>query len=97
MELHDAKEAMGMRKVLADTGMKKNPQTKEDTSWIFTDFQGVMRLQSPTCTPHGNFINGVGNPKIVYMLLLFQIICIDWFFLKKTLTLTENSLNFNGT
>ena len=45
MELHDAEEAMGMRKILAhDTWMKKNPQTKEDTFWIFTDIQGVMRV-----------------------------------------------------
>ena len=45
MELHDAEEAMGMRKILAhDTRMKKNPQTKEDTFWIFTDIQGVMRV-----------------------------------------------------
>ena len=45
MELHDAEEAMGMRKILAhDIRMKKNPQTKVDTFWIFTDFQGVMRV-----------------------------------------------------
>ena len=29
--------------------------------------------------PHGNFINGVANPEMVYMLLLFQILCIDLF------------------
>ena len=40
MELHDAEEAMGMRKILAhDTRMKKNPQTKEGTFWI-ADFYG---------------------------------------------------------
>ena len=45
MQLHDAEEAIGMRKILAhDMKMKKNPQTKEDTFWIFTDFQGVMRV-----------------------------------------------------
>ena len=32
---------------------------------------------------------GVTNPAIVYMLLLFQIICIHWF-QKKAVTLTEN-------
>ena len=38
MELYDAEEAMGMRKILArDVRMKKNPQTKEDIFWIFTD------------------------------------------------------------
>ena len=55
MELHDAEEAMGMRKVLAHLGTKKIPQTKEDISWIFTDFHGVMRLQSPTFTPIRKF------------------------------------------
>ena len=34
--------------------------------------------------PHGFFINGVANPKILSMLLLFQILCIDWFFIKNT-------------
>ena len=34
-----------MRKMLADgMRMKKNPQTKEDTFWFFTDFHGVMRV-----------------------------------------------------
>ena len=51
MELHDAEEALGMRKILAH----KNPQTMEDTFWIFKDFHGVMRVQSPTCTPARKF------------------------------------------
>ena len=69
---------MGIRKILAhDIRMQKNPQTEENTFWIFTYFHGVMRVQSPTCTPHGNSINGVVNPEIVYMLLIFQILCID--------------------
>ena len=56
MELHDAEETMGRRKILAhDIRMKKNPQTKEDTFWIFTDVHGVMRVQSPTCTPARKF------------------------------------------
>ena len=46
-------------------------------------------------TPHGNFLSGVANPEIVYMLLRFQILCTDWFF--KTLTLTEHFLTVNGT
>ena len=34
---------MGIRKMLAhDIRMKRNPQTKEDTLWIFKDFHGVM-------------------------------------------------------
>ena len=65
-----------MRKILAhDNRVQKKPQTKEDTSWIFTDFHGVMCVQ--LAPPHLNFINGVANPEIIYMLLLFQIPCID--------------------
>ena len=30
--------------------MQKNPQTREDIFWIFTDFHGVMWVQCPTCT-----------------------------------------------
>ena len=56
MELHDAEEAMGIRKILAhDIRMKKNPQTKESTFWISKDFHGVMRVQSSTCTPARKF------------------------------------------
>ena len=42
MELHDAEEAMGIRKILTyDIRMKKNPQSKEDTFCIFKGFHGV--------------------------------------------------------
>ena len=41
MELHDAKEAIGIRKILAHYIMKKNPQSKEDTFCIFKGFHGV--------------------------------------------------------
>ena len=47
---------MGMKTILPhDIRIQKNPQTKEDTSWIFTDFQGFMRVQSPTCTAAPKF------------------------------------------
>ena len=56
MELHNAEEAMGIRKILAhDIRMKKNSQTKEDTLWIFKDFHGVIQVQSPTRTPARKF------------------------------------------
>ena len=56
MEFHDAEEAMGIRKISArDIRMKKNPQTKESTFWIFKEFHGVMRVQSPPCTPTREF------------------------------------------
>ena len=76
MELHDVEESMAIRKILAhDIRMKKNPQTKDDTFWI-VDFYGVMRTQSPIAPPHGNFVNGVANPEIVYILLRFQMLFI---------------------
>ena len=65
MELHDAEEAMGMRKMLArDIRMKKNPQTKKDTFWIFTDFQEVMQVQSPTHNPAKKFHQWLRSPQI---------------------------------
>ena len=48
MELQNAEESMGIRKILApDIRMKKNPETKEGTLWIFKYFYGFMRVQSP--------------------------------------------------
>ena len=45
-------EGLGMRKILVHgTRIHKNPQSKENIFWIFTDFHGVMQVQSPTCTP----------------------------------------------
>ena len=35
--------------------MQKNPQTREDNLWIFKEFHGVMRVQSPTCIPAQKF------------------------------------------
>ena len=50
--IYELPEGLLMRKILAHgTRMQKNPQTRKDIFWIFTDFHGVMRVQSPTCTP----------------------------------------------
>ena len=68
---------MGMTKILAhDIRMQKNPQTKEDTSWIF--FMELCRSKVQLAPLHGNVINGVADPEIVYMLLLFQILNDNW-------------------
>ena len=54
--LHDTEEAMGMTKSLPhDIKMKKDPQTKEGTSWVFADFYGVMQVQCPTCSSTRKF------------------------------------------
>ena len=51
--------------------MQKNPQTRVDILWIFTDFHKVLRVQSPSCTPHGNFSNGI-SPLTVKSSIKFQ-------------------------
>ena len=41
----------GMRTILAHgTRIQKNPQTREDIFWIFTDFHRVMLVQRPIYT-----------------------------------------------
>ena len=68
MELHDAEESMAIRKILAhDIRMKKNPQTKGTRSGLRIFIEPKVQL----APPHGNLINGVANPEIVYMLLRF--------------------------
>ena len=62
MELHDAEEAIGMRRILThDMRMKRNSQTMEDTFWTFTDFHRVMRAQ--LAPPYGHFINCRHKPR----------------------------------
>ena len=40
-----------MEKILAHgIKMQKNSQTRADVFWIFTNFNGVMRIQCPTCS-----------------------------------------------
>ena len=75
-----------MREILLayDIRIQKNLQTKEDTFWIFRDFHGGTRVQSPTCIPHRNFINGVANPEIVDICCYFfkYFVLTDFFFFK---------------
>ena len=48
--IYQLPEGLGMKKILAHgIRMQKNPQTREDIR------QGVMRGQSPTCTPARKF------------------------------------------
>ena len=63
MELHDADESMGIRKILAhDIRMEKNHKPRRTLSelWIFMRLSG-SKVQLPP--PHGSFINGVANPE----------------------------------
>ena len=54
--IYELPEGLGMREILAHgMRMPKNPQTREDIFWIFTDFHGVVRAQSPTCIPARKF------------------------------------------
>ena len=54
--IYNLPEGLDMRKLLVHgTRIQKNPQTKEDIFWIFTDFHGVMWVQSATYTPRQKF------------------------------------------
>ena len=47
--IYKLSEGLGIRRILAlGTRIQKNPQTREDIFWIFTDFHRVMWVQSPT-------------------------------------------------
>ena len=66
MELHDAEEAIEMRKTLAhNMRMKKNPQTKEALSGFLRIFMELCESKVQLVPSHGNVINGVTNPEIV--------------------------------
>ena len=74
--IYQLPECLGMRKKILAHGimMQKKPQTRVDILWIFTDFHRVLRVQSPSCTPHGNFSNGI-SPLTVKLSIKFQKIC----------------------
>ena len=83
MELHDAEEAIGMRKILADDmTMKKNPETKEETFCFFTDFHGVTRVTKSNLHSRTEISSpGVTNPDFVCYFFKYLVL-ID-FFIKK--------------
>ena len=50
--IYELPQVLGIRKILAHGArMQKNPQTRENIFWIFTNIHGNMWVQSPTCTP----------------------------------------------
>ena len=54
-----------MRKTLRKCKWEKHtkePQTREDIFWIFTDFHGVVQVQG-----NSNFIDSFANPKIIIL------------------------------
>ena len=74
MELHDVEEAMGIRKMLAHDYYHKPRRTLFGFLRIF---MALCRSTVQLALTHGNFIPGFANPEIAYMLLSFQILCID--------------------
>ena len=95
MELYDAEEAMRIRKILAhEIRVKKNPQTKEDTFWIFKDFHGVMLFQGLICTLAQTFFQWHLKLRTHLYAATFLNNLYWLIFFKKTLTLTENLLNY---
>ena len=90
MELHDAEEAIGMRKI------SPNLKSKENTLWVFTDSHGVMRVPKSNLHPRTKIsLIGVTNPEIVYMLLLFQMLCSYWYCLKKNAYFDRKFIKFS--
>ena len=61
-------------------GCKRIHKPKRTLSGFLRIFMKLCRSKVQLAPPHGNFINGVANPEIVYTLLLFQILCIDWYY-----------------
>ena len=58
-------EGLGMRKTLAyGIRMQKNPYMRTNIFWIFMELCG-SKVQ--LAAPHGNFINGVAKPEIIYV------------------------------
>ena len=81
-----------------DLGWKRIHKPRRVLSGFLQIFIELCRSKVQPASPHGNFINGVAKLEIVYMLLLFQILCIDWFFfffLKKSLLWKKISWIFN--
>ena len=48
------------------TRYKDSKESTIQAEHFFKDYHGITGVQSPTCTPDWNFINGVDNPEIVY-------------------------------
>ena len=54
--IYQLPDGLEIRKILAHgIRMQNNSQTREEIFWIFTDFHGVIQVQSPTCTPAQKF------------------------------------------
>ena len=65
------------------SGWKRIHKPRRTLSGFLRIFMELCRSKVQLVPPHGNLISGVSIPEIAYMLLRFQILCIDWFFLKK--------------
>ena len=80
-------------------GWKRIHKPRRILSGFLRIFMELCESKAQLVPLHGNFISGVANPEIVYMLLRFQIVCIDWFFFfffLKRLLWQKNLLNFKG-
>ena len=73
MESHDAEESMAIRTMLAHDIRMKKKSTNQGVDFLDCGF--LWSYAGPKSNLHGNVINDVANPEIVYMLLRFQILC----------------------
>ena len=71
---HQMPEGLKTRNILPNgIKMEKNPPTRADIFWIFTDFQRVVWIQIPSCTAILNLDS----------IWFFQVIDLTFFYGKK--------------
>ena len=96
MELNDAEEAMGIRKILPyDIRMKRNPQTKKGYLLYFYGFSWCYASPKSNLYPRMEILSMASlTPK--YATTFANTLVLTDFSFKKTLTLPENLLNYMG-
>ena len=95
-ELHDAEESYWDEKNITTWYENEIESTNQGGQfWDFYNFS--WSYADPKSNLHSRteiYLIGVTKPKIVYILLLFQILCIDWFFLKKSTYFDRTFIKF---
>ena len=95
-ELHDAEESYWDEKNITTWYDNEIESTHQGGQfWDFYNFSwSYAGLKSNLHSRTEIYLIGVTNPKIVYILLLFLILCIDWFFLKKNTYFERKFIKF---
>ena len=88
MELHDAEEAIGMRKILAHDMRIKTLSGFDGLLWSYAGPKSNLPPPPPHPRKKTSSIS-VTNFEIIFKLLLFQTLCIDWLKKKRLLWLKK--------